>query len=281
MRADGANLLRFLKNADQLVVPLYQRRYSWTEDEWRQLWADILRVADDPAGPDHFIGSVVQIGGIALSAGHNPLQLIDGQQRITSISLVLLALTRCSQARIQANPSDDDARAIADEQIHARYLVDERERGDRRYKLLPNEADRATYLALVEGTPLPDRPARGVVEAYRFFEAQIESNGRPLNGLLGAISRLLVVEIALERGRDDPQLIFESLNSTGLDLTQADLIRNYVLMRLAPTEQDNLFRHYWRPMEERLGPVGPEGFDRFVRDYLTMRTAQIPRVDQI
>ena len=122
---------------------------------------------------------------------------------------------------------------------------------------MPNEADRATYLALVEGCPLPDRPARGVVDAYRFFEAQIESSGRPLNGLLGAISRLLVVEIALERGRDDPQLIFESLNSTGLDLTQADLIRNYVLMRLAPTEQDDLFRHYWRPMEERLGPVGP------------------------
>src|SRR5690349_17045053 len=97
LRADGANLLRFLKNADQLVVPLYQRRYSWTEDEWRQLWADILRVADDPAGPDHFIGSVVQIGGIALSAGHNPLQLIDGQQRITTISLVLLALARRAQ----------------------------------------------------------------------------------------------------------------------------------------------------------------------------------------
>ena len=90
-----------------------------------------------------------------------------------------------------------------------------------------------------------------------------------------------MVEIALERGRDDPQLIFESLNSTGLDLSQADLIRNYVLMRLAPSQQDDLFRHYWRPMEERLGPVGPEGFDRFVRDYLTMRTGQIPRIEQI
>lgn len=281
MRADGANLLRFLKSADQLVVPLYQRRYSWTEDEWRQLWADILRVADDRDGPDHFIGSLVQIGGIVLSAGHNPLQVIDGQQRLTTVSLLLLALDRIADRRAEADPNDRDARNVVDEQVHGRYLVDERERGERRYKLLPNEADRATYLALIENTPLPDRPARGVVDAYRFFETQIETSGRRLGDLLGAISRLLVVEIALERGRDDPQLIFESLNSTGLDLTQADLIRNYVLMRLAPNEQDDLYRHYWRPMEERLGPVGPEGFDRFVRDYLTMRTAQIPRVDQI
>lgn len=281
MRADGANLLVFLKKADQLVVPLYQRRYSWTEDEWRQLWVDILRVADDPEGPDHFIGSLVQVGGTLLSAGHNPLQVIDGQQRLVTISLLLLALDRTAQRRLEAYPGDPDASALVEEQVHGRYLVDERERGDRRYKLLPNEADRATYLALLEDTPPPDRPARRVVDAYRFFDTQIETSSRPLCELLNAISRLLVVEIALERGRDDPQLIFESLNSTGLDLTQADLIRNYVLMRLAPTEQDDLFRHYWRPMEERLGPVGPEGFDRFVRDYLTMRTAQIPRVDQI
>jgi uncharacterized protein with ParB-like and HNH nuclease domain/predicted transport protein len=281
MKADGANLLRFLKNADQLVVPLYQRRYSWTEDEWRQLWADILRVAGDPEGPDHFIGSLVQIGGIALVASHNPLQVIGGQQRLATVSLLLLALDRIAQRRLEGDSKDDDARAIVDEQLHSRYLVDDREREERRYKLLPNEADRGTYLALVEGKPLPDRPARGVVDAFRFFEAQIENSGRRLSDLLSAVSRLLVVEIALERGRDDPQLIFESLNSTGLDLTQADLIRNYVLMRLAPAEQDDLFRYHWRPMEERLGPVGPEGFDRFVRDYLTMRTGQIPRVDQI
>lgn len=281
LRADGANLLRFLKKSDQLVVPLYQRRYSWTEDEWRQLWSDILRVADDPEGPDHFIGSLVQIGGIVLSAGHNPLQVIDGQQRLVTISLLLLALDRTAKRRAEADSGDLDARDLVEEQIYGRYLVDERERGDRRYKLLPNEADRGTYLALVEGTPLPDRPARRVMDGYQFFDTQIHTSGLRLSDLLDATSRLLVVEIALERGRDDPQLIFESLNSTGRDLTQADLIRNYVLMRLAPTEQDDLFRHYWRPMEERLGPVGPEGFDRFVRDYLTMRTAQIPRIDQI
>lgn len=278
MRADGANLLRFLKQADQLVVPLYQRRYSWTVAEWEQLWADIERVADDPDGADHFIGSLVQIGGIVLSAGHNPLQLIDGQQRLTTVSLLLLALDRAAQERAESDP---DAAKVVDEQLHNRYLVDERERGERRYKLLPNEADRATYLALIEGTPLPDKPARTVVDAYGYFRGQLRTCGRPLSEILTAVSRLLVVEIALERGRDDPQLIFESLNSTGLDLTHADLIRNYVLMRLAPNEQDDLYRHYWRPMEERLAPVGPEGFDRFVRDYLTMRTAQIPRIDQI
>ena len=281
MIADGSNLLRILKRSDQLVVPLYQRPYSWSEPEWSQLWSDILRVADGPSSLNHFVGSLVQIGGTALAAGHNPLQLIDGQQRVTTISVLLLALDRLARRRVEADPDDLDAISVANEKLPAHYLVDDREHGERRYKLLPNASDRATYLALIDGAPLPDKPSRGLLNADQFFETQMDACDRPLADLFGAVSRLLVVEIALERGVDDPQLIFESLNSTGLDLTQADLIRNYVLMRLGPSEQDGLYRHYWQPMEDRLKPVGPEGFDRFIRDYLTMRTAQIPRIDRI
>ena len=210
MKADGANLLRFLKNADQLVVPLYQRRYSWTEEEWGQLWADILRVADDAGGADHSIGSLVQIGDIKLAGNrHNPLQVIDGQPRLTTVSLLLLALARVAERRNATASGDLDAQSIVDERIQEWYLVDERERGEKRYKLLPNEADRATYVALIDNKPLPDRGARSVVEAYRYFETQIEVSGLRLANLLLAVSRLLVVEIALDRGRDDPQLIFE------------------------------------------------------------------------
>lgn len=160
MKADGANLLRFLKNADQLVVPLYQRRYSWTEEEWGQLWADILRVADDAGGADHSIGSLVQIGDIKLAGNrHNPLQVIDGQPRLTTVSLLLLALARVAERRNATASGDLDAQSIVDERIQEWYLVDERERGEKRYKLLPNEADRATYVALIDNKPLPDRGA--------------------------------------------------------------------------------------------------------------------------
>lgn len=281
MKADSANLLRLLRKADQFEVPLYQRRYSWTEEQWGQLWADIVRVADDSQIPGHFVGSVVHIGETALAAGFNPLQLIDGQQRLTTVSLMLLALERTAQERLDAHPDDRDSRDVLREDITRDYLMDERARKDRRYKLVPNEADRATYLALIEGNPPPDQPSANVLRGYEFFRARFAQSSRPLHQLFEAMERLVVVEIALDRDRDDPQLIFESLNSTGLDLTQADLIRNHILMRLKPDEQEVLFRDYWLPTEARLSALPKKGYDRFVRDYLTMRTAEVPKVDEI
>ena len=281
MKAEGANLLRVLKKADQFIVPLYQRRYSWGESEWSQLWEDLLRIADDTGGTsEHFVGSIVEIGSVA-TASHNPLQLIDGQQRLTTLSLLLVSLARTAQRRLEADATDTDAKAIVDENLISYYLIDGREDGDRRYKLIPGEADRPTYLALLEDKPLPDRPARAVLDAYGFFIRGLEHSGRSLPEIYAAISRLFVVDIALEHGRDDPQLIFESLNSTGLDLSQADLIRNFILLQLSYEEQEDLYRHYWRPIEERLAPLGVEGFDRFIRDYLTMRSGQIPKIDHI
>jgi uncharacterized protein with ParB-like and HNH nuclease domain/predicted transport protein len=281
MKAEGANLLRVLKKTDQFIVPLYQRRYSWGEVEWTQLWEDLLRVADDTGGTaEHFVGSIVEIGSVA-TASHNPLQLIDGQQRLTTLSLLLIALARTAQRRLDVDAADSDAKAIANENLIGYYLIDGREEGDRRYKLIPGEADRATYLALLEEKPLPDKPARAILDAYGFFIRGLEHSGRSLPAVHAAISRLFVVDIALEHGRDDPQLIFESLNSTGLDLSQADLIRNFILLQLPYAEQEDLYRHFWRPIEERLAPLGVEGFDRFVRDYLTMRSGQIPKIDHI
>ena len=281
MKAEGANLLRVLKKADQFIVPLYQRRYSWGESEWAQLWEDLLRVADDTEGTsEHFVGSIVEIGSVATSS-HNPLQLIDGQQRITTLSLLLIALARTAQNRLDADSTDADAKTVADENLIGYYLIDGREEGDRRYKLIPGEADRPTYLALLEDKPMPSQSARAILDAYGFFMRGLEHSGRSLSEIHAAISRLFVVDIALEHGRDDPQLIFESLNSTGLDLSQADLIRNFILLQLPYAEQEDLYRHYWRPIEDRLAPLGVKGFDRFVRDYLTMRSGQIPKIDHI
>ncbi len=281
MKAEEVNLLRLLKKADQFIVPLYQRRYSWGKEEWLQIWEDIARIADDPNGDsEHFVGSIVEIGNVA-TASHNPLQLIDGQQRLTSLSLLLIALARTAQRRCDAHEDDADAQRIVDENLIGYYLVDAREEGDRRYKLIPGEADRATYFALVDDKPLPDKPSRAIVDAYQFFHQQLERAGRPLTFIHGALSRLFIVDIALQRGRDDPQLIFESLNSTGLDLSQTDLIRNFILLQLPYAEQEDLYRYHWRPIEDRLLALGVEGFDRFVRDYLTMRTGQIPKIDQI
>ncbi|MCW5851679.1 MAG: DUF262 domain-containing protein [Anaerolineae bacterium] len=279
MQAQPANLLNFLRGPKQFIIPIYQRPYSWTTAQCQQLWDDIARVATDTSTPTHFIGSIVYIqdrvqllGGASIPR----VLVIDGQQRLTTITLLLAALRALIEEREIKNDS------VTSQKIGNYYLFNPEEDGDLYYKLLLTESDKLTLTRLLKRESEPDRPSPRIKETYRFFEDQLRrSNVSPLEMYQG-INKLLVVDIALERGVDNPQLIFESLNSTGLDLSQVDLIRNYILMDLPPHEQDDLYTTYWRPMEQRLALSEGSGlFDRFMRDYLTMQMGHIPKIGQV
>lgn len=276
MKASEANLLKFLQKPAQFVIPIYQRPYSWTLKQCSQLWKDVLN-ADDESVKGHFLGSVVYIEkGIYQVTAMPLLLVIDGQQRLTTISLLLAALSRALKA------SGDEENIRSAEKIDNYYLFNQHELKEDRYKLLLTRADKETFLAVIENRHLPENPSINVVTNFAYFEEQIKNSKLSLAEIANCLHKLLVVDIALDHQNDNPQLIFESLNSTGLDLSQADLIRNFVLMSLPKEEQEKLYSEYWYPMERRFGDAGyVELFDRFMRDYLTVKTGNIPNIRDV
>lgn len=276
MKASEAQLLQFLRGPKQFIIPIYQRSYSWTLKECQQLWSDILRVARDETLSSHFIGSVVYVErGLYQVSSVPQLLVIDGQQRLTTLSLLVTALGRAAKA--SGNETE-----VSHRRLNNYYLFNPEEDGLLRYKLLLTESDRDTLLRIIDEQAPPEQPSRRIVDNLQFFEDQIQASGIDLSQLYAALQKLIIVDIALNRDHDNPQLIFESLNSTGLDLSQADLIRNYVLMGLSPNQQELLYMTHWRPMEQRFGHSDYVAlFDRFMRDYLTLKTRQIPNVREI
>ncbi|MFN8483604.1 MAG: DUF262 and DUF1524 domain-containing protein [Anaerolineae bacterium] len=276
MKAVEAFFLPFLQGAQQFVIPIYQRTYSWTPVQVQQLWRDILRVSTDPNVPSHFIGSIVYIADREVPKSQiQDLLVIDGQQRLTTLTLLLAALRR-ALARSDAE-HDITVEALDDYFLHNRHG-----KGEMRYRLLLTENDRDTLKALVDDREPPPNASPRLVENFRFFSEQLSKPGVNLDQIYTGLAKLSIVDIRLERGSDNPQLIFESLNSTGLDLSQADLVRNYILMDLPPQEQTDLYTAHWRPMELRLTLAdGSSLFDRFMRDYLTIEGGRIPNIGQV
>jgi uncharacterized protein with ParB-like and HNH nuclease domain/predicted transport protein len=274
VKADVTSLLQFLNGKKQFIIPIYQRPYSWTRTQCEQLWNDIVRVATDNEVDSHFIGSIVHIQhGLLLMGGIAQSMVIDGQQRMTTIMLLLLAL---------AQSSDDEAGVSRDE-IYESYLVNKHGKADLRYKLLLTQSDRDLLIQLTDTPDLMQAVPQShrLLENYLFFSECIQKSGIDPYTLYMGIHKLIIVEIALGR-EDNPQLIFESLNSTGMDLSQADLIRNYVLMRLHPNEQEHLYKNYWYPMEQLFhGGIDVQLFDRFMRDYLTIKQGTIPNIKEV
>lgn len=278
MKAQENQFLTFLDGKKQFIIPIYQRTYSWTREQCEQLWNDIVRSATDREATTHFIGSVVYIqDGNIFAGGVMPLLVIDGQQRMTTLALLLIALAKA----VKDGPA---SRNMSHEEIYDSYLINKHGRDERRYKLLLTQSDRDTLIALIDN---PDHakstlPANRLVENYLHFEDRIRQGTVDPFTLYVGISRLMVVEISLHKDHDNPQLIFESLNSTGMDLSQADLIRNYILMGLDNGEQTKLYKTYWYPMEQRFRHTDTtNAFDRFMRDYLTVKQGSIPNIDQV
>ncbi len=278
MKATETNFLKFLKEPKQFVIPIYQRTYSWTLKQCQQLWHDIIRAAEDETISGHFLGSVVYIErGLYQVTSVPQLLIIDGQQRLTTLSLLLAALAKALE-------ESGEKLETSRRKIESYFLFNNEEEGDARYKLLLTQSDKETFIRLIEDRELPDEKSRRIVENYEYFASQIRKRDIDLNSLYRGISKLIIVDISLDRDRDNPQLIFESLNSTGLDLSQADLIRNYVLMGLEPKEQEEIYKNYWYPMEQSFGQAGSNDlFDRFIRDYLTVksRSGAIPNIRDV
>lgn len=276
MKATEAKLLAFLKKSTQFIIPIYQRTYSWTEKECRQLWDDVLRAGLNDNISVHFIGSVVYIEkGLFQVMNQPPLLVIDGQQRLTTITLLLEALARQLG---DTEPLD----GFSAKKLRSYYLLNPLEDGDRGYKLLLTQTDKDTLLALVQQKDLPKEQSLRVRENFEFFEKQIAAYKDDLTVLCKGLSKLVIVDVALNRDQDNPQLIFESMNSTGRELSQADLIRNFILMGLEPDHQTQLYEDHWRPMEVEFGQDAYGSyFDSFMRHYLTVKTGEIPNIRDV
>ncbi|MDD2443596.1 MAG: DUF262 domain-containing protein [Desulfotomaculaceae bacterium] len=276
MKATEAKLLEFLKKSPQFIIPIYQRTYSWTERECRQLWDDILRTGNDDAISAHFVGSIVYIEkGIYQVTSQSPLLVIDGQQRLTTVMLILEALAR----RLgDSEPVD----GFSPKKLRNYYLLNPLEDGDRGFKLLLTQTDRDSLLALVQQRPWPMEYSHRLKKNFEFFEDQLRSVGKDFTSLCKGLAKLVIVDIALNRDQDNPQLIFESMNSTGRELSQADLIRNFILMGLDPSHQTRLYEDHWRPMEVAFGQEAYGAhFDSFMRHFLTLKTDAIPKIGEV
>ena len=274
MKATEANFLEFLKKSPQFVIPIYQRTYSWKERECRQLWDDILRTGDNDAIPAHFTGSIVYIEkGLYQVSSQSPLLVIDGQQRLATVMLILEALARHVGG---GEPID----GFSAKKLRNYYLLNPLEEGERGFKLLLTQTDKQSLLALMQQKPESTGHSLRIVQNFDFFDKRVRALGTAgLAPLCKGLAKLTIVDVALSREQDNPQLIFESMNSTGRELSQADLIRNFILMGLEPGHQTRLYEEHWRPMEIAFGQEAyGTHFDGFMRHYLTLKTGEIPNV---
>lgn len=281
MKASEARLLDLLAKGSQFVIPIYQRTYSWTFSECDQLWSDILRAGDDSKLDAHFVGSIVHVEkGLSNLVSQEPNLVIDGQQRLTTTTLILAALAEALDS--QPEEAKEPLEGFSPKKIRNRYLVNGDEEGERFHKLLLSQGDKETLKAIVKQLDPPVLASERVAANFDFFKARMMRHGVDLSAVCRGLAKLTVVDIRLDRTHDNPQLIFESMNSTGRRLSQADLIRNYVLMGLEPSVQETLYSKYWRPMETDFGQaVYEEQFDEFVRHFLTVLTGEIPRLGDI
>ncbi len=276
MKATEAKLLDFLKKSPQFVIPIYQRTYSWTEKECRQLWDDIVRCGNSDKIAVHFVGSIVYVeSGLSQVTHQAPLLVIDGQQRLTTVTLLLAAL---ANAVADNEPFD----GFSQRKIKNYYLVNPEETGERHFKLLLSQTDKASLTALVDDGEQPPQSSIRIKANFESFKRWIGEGKVDLAVLCRGLAKLVIVDIALTRDQDNPQLIFESMNSTGKELSQADLIRNFILMGLEPVLQTKLYEKYWRLMELDFGQEAyGTHFDGFMRHYLTVMTGEIPNINAV
>lgn len=255
------------------AIPVYQRDYNWQEKHCKQLFEDILNVGKDIDITSHFIGSIVYIHEGVYGIGEKEFYVIDGQQRMITITLLHIALYH----RLKESKEE-----YADE-IYELYLVNKFSKRDIKLKLLPPEENLNILNKILEENweELEDYQDRNIVKNYKFFKEIISNySNEEIKYLLAGLDKIIYVDIALEKDKDDPQRIFESLNSTGLDLSQGDLIRNYILMDLEKEKQNLVYKNLWLPIENNckisLGNEIKNYVSDFIRDYLTLKNGKIP-----
>lgn len=262
MKANDETLTRLINGSVQFVIPVFQRDYSWTEDDCRQLWADVMTVASAGSKAKHFIGSIVYTPTEGGSAAFTRWMLIDGQQRLTTVMLLLVALR---DHLLDSGWEGDDP---TPNRLDVNLLRNIAEPPPKLHKLRLRRHDDDTFQALVDRGEPPLEPSKRVRENYEYFKRVIAAADPTV--VYRGIGRLEIVDVRLGSG-DDPQSIFESLNSTGVELSQSDLIRNFILMGLSLSEQDRLYNTYWHKIE-LLFRGHEQVFDNFARDYVALKT---------
>lgn len=285
MQAGETTLNKLLNTSRQFIVPIFQRNYSWQKSQYEQLWFDILRASKFKEKQNHFIGSIVYIDMGTPAGRPQQLLLIDGQQRLTTISILLCAIKDYVQK------FNLETKLINLAKIKNQFLYNSDEIDEDRYKLLLNVQDKETYIKLIDNTIFTvNKPATNIIKCYEFFYGRIEDfikqHGQ-IDEIYAGIFKLSLVSISLDKDSDNPQMIFESMNSTGKDLSQTDLLRNYLLMDLTPEKQTRLYKTYWKPMEELFGEDiyknDVNKFDYFIRDFLTLKrdTGYICKINNV
>lgn len=274
MKANELQINNFLQAPNvQFVIPVYQRNYDWTNTECKELLNDIISVENENRGT-HFIGSIVFIHEGTYSTNEvKELVIIDGQQRLTTINILYVALYRFAK---------DSGNAQDAERLYNMFLTNQYVKNESsKLKLKQTDANSLVFKAILLGTENSFLTYSNVAENYNFFRSIITEEN--FETILMGLNRLIFVEISLERDKDDPQRIFESLNSTGLDLSQSDLIRNYILMDLPPKDQNRIFENIWNPIEENARDYVKQSslVSEFIRDYLTLRNKKIPNKNKV
>lgn len=285
LQAGETTLNKLLNTSRQFIVPIFQRNYSWQKSQYEQLWFDILRASKFKEKQNHFIGSIVYIDMGTPAGRPQQLLLIDGQQRLTTISILLCAIKDYVQK------FNLETKLINLAKIKNQFLYNSDEIDEDRYKLLLNVQDKETYIKLIDNTIFTvNKPATNIIKCYEFFYERIEDFIKQygqIDEIYAGIFKLSLVSISLDKDSDNPQMIFESMNSTGKDLSQTDLLRNYLLMDLTPEKQTRLYKTYWKPMEELFGEDiyknDVNKFDYFIRDFLTLKsdTGHICKINNV
>lgn len=275
MIATQAKFLEFLDKAKHFVIPIYQRSYSWNEKQCSQLFDDILRTGMNDKVNAYFVGSIVYVEkGLYAVTGKSPLLVIDGQQRLTTVMLLIEAISR-------QLGTEELLDGFSAKKLRNYYLINSLEEGEDKYKLILSQTDKTSLIAILDNYDMPKDYSIRIKENFDFFMSRLAET-KDLTAVCKGLAKLVIVDISLDRDQDNPQLIFESLNSMGLELNQADLIRNFVLMKLEPELQTKLYSQYWRPMEIAFGQEAySEYFDGFMRHYLTLKTGNIPKEREV
>lgn len=267
MQTEKTRMLDLLGMPDtRFVIPAYQRLYSWQKRQCRELWLDLHRAAR--ADASHFIGTLLYSHEDPDPAGYTRLAIIDGQQRLTTLTLLLEALRRHLGAHPGAVEGIDSAA------LETRYLR-VGDGADAPCKLVLSRNDGPTLQAVLDGTPLPENASENVQANLAFFQSLMNENGFDAAELWRGIEKLFV--ISAEVGKDDnAQLIFESLNSKGKPLTTADLVRNYLLLAESHEEQTRLYDEYWDPIEGMFQPdPGSLRLDNAIQGWLSVRFRKV------
>jgi uncharacterized protein with ParB-like and HNH nuclease domain len=274
MKASELQINNFLQTPNiQFVIPVYQRNYDWSTAECKELLNDIISVETDDRGT-HFIGSIVYVyEGAFIINEVKELVIIDGQQRLTTINILYVALYRFAKE----NNRQQDAERLYNMFLTNQYVQKE----SSKLKLKQTDSNSLAFKAIMVGTEKEYNSFSNVTENYNYFFGAITNDTFDI--ILKGLNRLIFVEISLERGKDDPQRIFESLNSTGLDLSQSDLIRNFILMDLPPKDQNRVFETIWNPIEDNAKDLVKQSslVSDYIRDYLTLRNRKIPNKNKV